>query len=66
MGVSNKLITTNTSNLDLGYNNILPLSMDLGVYKNKLDVRSSDSGTSVFINGKWVTFDIFIFFGSPL
>lgn len=57
LGVTNKLITTNINNLDLGYNNTLPLSMDLGIYKNKLELKYNNGFiTFVFINGKWVDF----------
>lgn len=57
MGVTNNLITTNIKSLDLGYNNILPLSMDLGVYKNKLELKCNNGFiTFVLINGIWVDF----------
>ena len=57
MGITNNLITTNIKSLDLGYNNILPLSMDLGVYKNKLQLKCNNGFiTFVFIKGTWVDF----------
>lgn len=53
LGVTNKLITTNINNLNLGYNNTLPLSMDLDIYKNKLKLKYNNGFiTFVFINGK--------------
>ena len=57
IGVSNKLIETNINNLDLAYNNVLPLTMDLGIYKNKLEFKSENGFlTVILIKDKWVDF----------
>ncbi len=57
VGISNKLTSITSNKLDLGYNKVLPQTMDLDFYKNKLEVKS-DSGfiTGILINGQWVDF----------
>lgn len=57
LGVNKDLVVDTNKRLDLGYNKLLPLTMDLQLYNNKIDTTCSEGSIkSVLINEKWEAF----------